>query len=103
MLGRWECERSRTLPLRPWASTQPFLSIFRDTPMRLALTTSSLMLSRPCFFMSVFLLLAVTTQRDAGARELHRWQVSQAQWPGTVQRHVASVYRILRCAAVPSI
>jgi len=59
-----------TLPLRPLGSVQPFLFIEADTPMRFCLTTAFLMDSRPCFLMSVFLLLACTTLRVAGARLL---------------------------------
>lgn len=40
--------------------------------MRFCLTIGFLIDSRPCFFMSVFLLLASTTLRVAGARLLHK-------------------------------
>lgn len=49
-----------TLPLRPWASTQFLSFIFRLIPIRLALTTSSLMLFKPCLEISTFLPLATT-------------------------------------------
>ena len=39
--------------------------------MRFCLTMGFLMDSRPCFLMSVFLLLAYTTLETAGARLLH--------------------------------
>jgi hypothetical protein len=44
---------TRTLPLRPWASTQPFFSIWGEMPFRLFLTTPSGMLLRPTLVMSV--------------------------------------------------
>lgn len=45
--------RCLTLPLRPWASTQPFFSMMGDLPIRLFLTTPSGMLFRPTLLKSV--------------------------------------------------
>ena len=65
-------EAGCTLPLRPLGSVQPFLFMASETPMRFFLTTAFLMDSRPCFLMSVFLPLATTTLRAAGARLLSK-------------------------------
>ena len=66
-----EEHKDSTLPLRPLGSVHPFLFIEADTPMRFCFTIEFLMDSRPCFLISVFLLLAKTTLLVAGARLLH--------------------------------
>ena len=61
--GRVGAFLQHTLPLRPWASVQVFFSMKREVPCRLFLTTSSLMLLRPCFKRSVFLPPLLATMR----------------------------------------
>jgi hypothetical protein len=56
--------RVRTLPLRPWASTHPFLPMKRDLPMRFCFTTPSSMEFRPTLVMSVLPPPLATTTRE---------------------------------------
>ena len=86
-----------TLPLRPWESVQFLSCILREIPWRLAFTTGSLIDSRPCFLMSIFLLLAMTTLRAAGPRLLHRkWRTQHVRQSTAVFDKLRPLQRIIQ-------
>ena len=50
--------RRRTLPLRPWGSTQSLFFMVFEVPIRLSLTVGFLMEFSPCLLTSTFFPLA---------------------------------------------
>lgn len=60
----------RTLPLRPWGSTQSFFFMVSEVPIRLRRTVLLPTELRPCFLTSTFLGALATTTVDTDLRAL---------------------------------